>query len=236
VRLRQLALVARQLEAVVDEFCSQLGVEVAYRDPAVGYFGLQNALMAVGDQFIEVVSPVRDDTTAGRYLARRAGDGGYMVLLQVADLASAKAHATEAGVRFVWDGEGPGIKGAHLHPKDIGGAIVSFDQADPADSWGWAGSEWRAQVRTDTVRDIAAAELQSPDPRALARRWSEVLGLDLLDGPDGVPIIRLDGAALRFVPDTDGRGEGLSAIDVTAIDRSRIGEVIPIGGVKFQLV
>ena len=87
MRLRQLVVVARDLEPVVDEICQKLGVEVCYRDPGVRHFGLRNALMAVGDCFIEVVSPIQDGTAAGRYLERRGGDGGYMLLLQVDDLA-----------------------------------------------------------------------------------------------------------------------------------------------------
>ncbi|TFG92391.1 MAG: hypothetical protein E4H11_09500, partial [Myxococcales bacterium] len=82
VRLRQVAFVARELEPVVEALCDVLDVEVAYRDPGVGVFGLHNALMPLGDSFLEVVSPERLGTTAGRLLERRGGDGGYMVIVQ----------------------------------------------------------------------------------------------------------------------------------------------------------
>ncbi len=86
------------------------------RTRAWGSFGLQNAVFTAGDTFVEVVSPVREGTTAGRYLERRGGDTGYMAIFQVA--------------------------GTHLRPRDVPGAIVSIDWADPPGSWRWAGPAW----------------------------------------------------------------------------------------------
>ncbi|HZU74096.1 MAG TPA: VOC family protein [Acidimicrobiales bacterium] len=236
MRIRQLALVAAELDPVVDRLCSDLGLEVAYRDPGVGAFGLHNAVIPVGNQFLEVVSPVREGTTAGRYLERRQGDGGYMVIIQVPDLASARKRVENSGVRVVWEGSVEGIAGMHLHPKDIGGAIVSFDQADPPEGWPWAGPDWRDHVRTDVVSGIAAAEIQSSEPAKLARRWAEVIGVDAVDAPGGASAIGLDEGVIRFVPDSNGRGEGLSGIQLTTADRSRAGATLDIGGVTFKLV
>ena len=70
IRLRQVALVARDLEAVVDDLRTSFGIDVAHRDPAVASFGLQNAVLPVGNQFIEVVSPTREGTAGGRQLER----------------------------------------------------------------------------------------------------------------------------------------------------------------------
>jgi len=68
----------------------------------VGQFGLTNAVFAVGDTFVEVVAPARPDTTAGRYLERRGGDGRYMAIFQVPDLAAARRRLASLGVR--WSG------------------------------------------------------------------------------------------------------------------------------------
>ena len=87
LRMRQICLVARELAPVVDEFRAALGLEVCHRDPGVGKYGLENALFPIGHNFLEVVAPVREGTTAGRYLDRRGGDGGYMVITQCDDLA-----------------------------------------------------------------------------------------------------------------------------------------------------
>jgi hypothetical protein len=222
LRLRQVALVAHDLDAVVGDLCTTLGLEVCFRDPGVGFFGLRNALMPVGDTLLEVVSPLREGTAAGRYLERRRGDGGYMAMFQVDDLAAERARLDRLGVRIVWQGEGDGISGMHLHPADVGGAIVSFDVATPPDSWGWAGPTWREHVRTGVVQRIAAVELQSDDPSRLARRWAEVLG-----GPSDF---------VRCTTASDGRGEGIGGLDLVATDRNRAGERIDVAGVRVNLV
>ena len=141
MRLRQVALVAHHLEPVVDDLCAALGITVAFRDPAVAAFGLHNAVMPLGDTFLEVVSPLQSNTTAGRYLERRGGDGGYMVILQCDDLDADRRRVAELGVRVVWSLDLPDIRGTHLHPRDVGGAILSLDAAEPPDSWRWAGPE-----------------------------------------------------------------------------------------------
>src|SRR5258705_9635637 len=82
MRLRQIALVAGDLEKTVDDLCAVLGLEVCYRDPGVAEFGLRNALMPIATSFLEVVSPQQPGTTAGRLLEKRRGDGGYMVVVR----------------------------------------------------------------------------------------------------------------------------------------------------------
>ncbi|HET6810280.1 MAG TPA: VOC family protein [Acidimicrobiales bacterium] len=236
MKLRQLVLVATDLEAVVGQLTSALGIEVAYRDPGVAAFGLVNAVMPVGDQFLEVVSPARPDSAAGRYLERRRGDGGYMAIVQVPDLDAARNRVTDLGIRIVWEGAVPGIRGMHLHPADVGGAILSLDEADPPDDWPWAGADWKAHVGTQVVGGFTAAEIQSDDPYGMARRWGQVLAVDPVDGPDGSAVLGLDAGLLRFVRPRDERGPGLTGICLQATDRSRAGEDMVIGGVGFRLV
>ena len=131
IRLRQVALVAADRDAVVADLCTFLGVSVCFEDPGVAVFGLHNALMTIGDQFLEVVSPTTEGTTAGRLIDKRGGDGGYMAIFEVDDLDRRVEHVTELGVRIVWSGDFPEIRGRHLHPRDVGGAIVSLDQPEP---------------------------------------------------------------------------------------------------------
>ncbi|MHB1911434.1 MAG: VOC family protein [Acidimicrobiales bacterium] len=236
MRLRQLVLAVAELDPVVEELCGFLGVEICYRDSGVANFGLHNALMVVGDQFLEVVSPIREGTTAGRFLERKGGDAGYMVIFQVPDLAAARRRVDAASMRVVWEGSVPGIRGMHLHPADIGGAIVSLDQADPADGWPWAGPEWREHARPETVSGFAAAHIHAGSPSAMAARWGAVLGIDPVVDASGSCAIGLDDAVVRFHRPEDDRGEGLVGIDLTASDRSRAGDSALIGGVTFRLL
>lgn len=248
MRLRQVALVARALDAVVADCCAVLGIEVAFRDPDVAVFGLANAVMPIGDAFLEVVSPVAAGTTAGRFLDRRGGDGGYMVIVQTDDLAADRRRLADLGVRVVFEATFDDISCAHLHPRDVGGAILSLDVARPPESWRWAGPTWRAAVRTEVSAAIVGVELQADDPVALAERWGAILGR-VPSAPDagGAITIALDDGAIRFVPRRDGRGDGIAALEVRMRDRPRAlaaaharglaveGDAVALGGVRLRL-
>jgi len=247
MRVRQFVVVARDLDSVVEDFRAALGIEVAFNDPLVKEFGLKNAVMPVGDTFLEVVSPIDPNATAERYLQRRRGDGGYMLILQSDELDRDRARLEGAGVRTIWKLDLPQIRGTHLHPKDTGGTLLSLDDATPPDSWHWAGPVWPSRVRRDVVSGIAAAELQSDDPGALARRWSEVLGKPAREITPKRFTIALDGGEVRFVEERDGRGEGLVAFDVKVVDRDKVlagakrrgcaidGDRVTIAGVRVGL-
>jgi hypothetical protein len=252
IRLRQIALVARELAPVVDDFRAIFGLEVGHRDPGVKAFGLENALLPVGGQFLEVVAPIQENTAGGRYLERRKGDGGYMVICQCDDHAPRKRRVAQLGIRKVLEDDTPEYCTMQLHPRDTGGSFleIDFQAGDLAPDGPWlpAGRNWKPAVRTDVVRAIAAAEIQSPEPSALASRWSEIVEIPVKPDAQGNPSIHLENASIRFVPETDGRGEGLGGVDLLVADRTRALEaaerrghrisddLIDICGVRFKLV
>lgn len=219
IRLRQVALVARQLDTAVDELCNALGLTVCYRDPGVGAFGLHNALMCIGDQFLEVVSPVTEGTTAGRLLDKRGGDGGYMAIYEVDDLDRREAAVAAADIRVVWSGDLPNIRGRHLHPADVGGAIVSIDQPVPNGAWHWGGPHWVAHRDNSVVTGIAGVVVGATDPAAMRQRWRAA---DVEH-------------AVTFQP-AGPRGEGIDELEVVAADRRRAGEHMRLCGVTVRLV
>jgi hypothetical protein len=220
LRLRQVALVADELAPVVEDLEAVLGLEVAFRDPGVKTFGLENAVIPVGTQFLEVVAPIQEGTTAGRYLQRRKGPGGYMVITHTDDHARRKARVEELGIRTVFGFEDHGYTCMQLHPRDTGGSFLEIDRQeggeDPNGPWHPAGPSWQSAVRTSVVDGITGVEIQGDDPAALAARWSEIVEIPLQGGP--TPSLPLDNATVAFVPDRDGRGEGLSAVTLSAVD------------------
>jgi hypothetical protein len=222
MRLRQVALAATDLAATVEALTDVLDIEVGFKDPGVGVFGLDNAVMPVGETHLEVVSPVRDDATAKRWIEKRGGDSGYMVILQCDDyahLAAEAARARQAGAQVVWEGEHEGGRTVHFHPRALG-AILSFDAMPAWDDWVWGGPDWRSHVRTRTVSGICGVELESPDPERLAAHWGRVVGVAPKPDAAGRPRIELRrGGRLVFVPGEDG--EGLAGVELTLADPAR---------------
>ena len=219
IRIRQIALVARDLEEAVRDLSAALDVDVIYRDPGVAHFGLHNALFCIGDQFLEIVSPIADNTTAGRLLHKRGGDGGYMAIYDTDNVDELVAHAKQRGVRFVWEGSVPGIRGHHMHPRDTSGTLVSIDQTDIPGEWPWAGRKWKERRMSTVTTGIVSYEVAVNDPRETSDRWTE-LGIN---------------HDVAFTPLT-AQGEGVHTILLRAVDPARHGEEFVAVGTTFRLV
>jgi hypothetical protein len=251
MRLRQIALASHDLDAVTRDLNTVFGIKVAYNDLGIHHYGLKNAVMAAGGGFLEVVQPIAPDASAGRFLARRGGDAGYMVIIQSADAEAERARVVGLGVRVVDDIDTKAYRASHFHPADFGGMLVSLDQQrtvtdylEPEGDWWPAGKDWRA-AQAPSGLDLAGITLESADPAALAGLWSRLLDTppDPAD-PLRLPLKRGD---VRFAA-----GERpmtwISIIDLkvadpaAALDRARAagldvtGDGVLIGGVRFRPV
>jgi len=246
MRLRQAALVAEDLEPVSALLCDVFRVGAPFRDPGVEIFGLHNVVLPIGDTFLEVVSPLRADTAAGRYHDRQGGDGGYMLLLQSDDFDIDRARIDALGVRVVWSADLPDIRAMHLHPRDTGGTLLSIDQPLPAATWRWGGPNWE-QRGSALASGITAAEIRSPAPGTLAARWAEVIGRPARRDGDRYHI-DLETGGLRFCAAAAGQLERLQAIDVATTAAEEIREraqacgalatdgSLALGGIRIVLV
>ncbi len=255
IHLRQVALVASALAPAVDDLRTIFDIEVCHVDPGLAIWGLENTLLPVGHNFIEVVAPTKAGTAAGRYLERRNGDGGYMVICQADSLATqagCRQHATALHVRVAYESdERDGFNLMQLHPRDLEAAFFEIDWDADGDFHGrWepaGGTGWTRQVRTGRVQDIAGVELQCEDPPALAQKWAAIAGVTA-DLRHDHPLVALDNATLRFVEIADGRGAGLGGVDLVVSDRRAIlndaksrgcyvnENLVTICGTRFHLV
>ena len=129
--LRQLVMVSNLRDPIVNNLRDLFDIKVSFNDPGVAHFGLENAVLPVGKDFLEVVSPVKENTTAGRYLNRRGGDGGYMVIIQVDDFFETLNIVKENNITVVWESEHPEARAIHLQPKGIGGSNTFIRLDEP---------------------------------------------------------------------------------------------------------
>ncbi|MEY2474631.1 MAG: hypothetical protein QOK28_3960 [Actinomycetota bacterium] len=224
LRLRQVVIAASDLGSTRTRIEDEFGLPHVWADPGVAHFGLRNALYAIGDCFLEVVSPKSPDAPAQRFLDRAGRDAGYMVIVQTTDpIDDVRARADELGVRIVFTAEGDGVTGLHFHPADTEGALLSIDRCTDDAAWPWAGPAWETAPDRG-YRSIARAVFAVDEPADVAARWARLLGTDA----DGARVALPD-AALEFTASGDGR-RGLCAVDLVGPSHAPV----EIGGVTFS--
>ena len=226
IHLRQVALVAADLKHATNVLTDVLGSPVCHVDEAVAEWGLANVLIPIGTDLLEVVAPTGPDTAAGRYLDRRGGDGGYMVITQAATekaQTSCRERATSKGVRVAYERQRPnGYRLMQLHPADMRASFLEIDVDPEHDFYGnWnpaGGRDWQTYIDRSRTDSLAGVQLQSEDPEALANHWAQVLGLPVTEWQQA-PAIALNNANLVFHPVRDGRGPGLGGVYIRVTDR-----------------
>ncbi|MYD43850.1 MAG: hypothetical protein F4W90_08160 [Gammaproteobacteria bacterium] len=120
LRLRQICLLARDLEWTSNLLCAAFDAQVVFRDPRMAAGGeLTNTHIRLGDSFLETVSPsdfAWEASTTQTRLLERNGDCGYMAIVQVPDvaIASQSMAAQGKGIGMVSGGlvECPGSPGS----------------------------------------------------------------------------------------------------------------------------
>ncbi|NOX50945.1 MAG: hypothetical protein GXP16_10490 [Gammaproteobacteria bacterium] len=199
MNLRQIALAAVSLNPYREQLFELLGVDKDYQDPGVAEFGLVNSVMSIGDSFLEIVAPAKENTAVSRTLARRQAPAcGYMLLLQVNNFVEFERQIADTKLRKIWQTERDEVSACHIHPKDIGGAIVSFDEMRPPADWLWGGPNWRNQRATNVTR-IMGCQMSSPDPDTLAERWSKIMATPLEQKDQHLTLSFSDGTFIQFV-------------------------------------
>lgn len=217
MRLRQIALVAHDLEPYVQDLEAVLGIHVSHRDPNVAAYGLVNVVFPVGGEFLEIVQPVKDDASAARYLKRRGGDAGYMVLFHSGNALTHRARLEAKGLRKIAEQEDENYVFTHFHPGDFDGVLTSIDSVggitdplEPYCDWPFAGPDWKSFSSDANVLGMPAATIQTRDPAAAAKRWADHLNSSV----DESNTVSFESGKIRFVLPVDEDGTGVIGIDV----------------------
>lgn len=84
---------------------------------------LTEQTVPLGGEIIEVVSPFKPNTTAGRLLEKR-GDGGYMIIMQTEDAKKRRENIEANGLaKVIYDYDHGDTVCVQYHPKGIKGAL-----------------------------------------------------------------------------------------------------------------
>ncbi len=123
------AIAVRDLDAAIAWYEEAFGATVAHRE-IVERDGVEEALLKVADSYVQLLTPTREDSPVGKYLAAK-GEGLHHVGYRVADCGVALEAAKAAGVRSIDDVPRPGSRGttvAFLHPKTSFGTLIELVQ------------------------------------------------------------------------------------------------------------
>jgi methylmalonyl-CoA/ethylmalonyl-CoA epimerase len=123
------AIAVNDLEAAIAWYGDVFGATVAHRE-RVESDGVEEALLAVADSFIQLLTPTRDDSPVAKYLANK-GEGLHHVGYRVADCAQALQSVKDAGGRVIDEAPRPGSRGttvAFIHPKTSFGTLIELVQ------------------------------------------------------------------------------------------------------------
>jgi methylmalonyl-CoA/ethylmalonyl-CoA epimerase len=125
--LDHVALAVVDLDATLAEYSRLFGAEPLYRE-VVEEQGVEEAMIAVGGSFIQLLQPLDADTPVGRFLQTR-GEGMHHIALAVADIETALEHLKAEGARLVDEKPRRGGRGARIafvHPKVFAGTLVEL--------------------------------------------------------------------------------------------------------------
>jgi hypothetical protein len=243
LRLRQICLVEKNLPRVIADMQTIFGVKLAYQDPNVRRYGLENALFPFGLAFIEIVSPVEPDTAAERFLERGGGVGGYMAIFNCNDPQRRAQHANAIGVRTAHVIDHHGFHGVQLHPRDCRAAMIEFDHSEGEEDIRGAyhsagGTGWTHAIKTDVTKRLVEIVIESPNPADIGQHWSRIVELPFAPDGEGGRIAS-DMTAIRFAKGEGGR-EVLRTLVLDVADRAgiveraaKLGYPVSAAGVAF---
>jgi methylmalonyl-CoA/ethylmalonyl-CoA epimerase len=123
------AIAVNDLEAAISYYRDTFGAEVDHRE-VVESDGVEEALLKVADSYVQLLTPVRDDSPVAKYLERK-GEGLHHVGYRVADCAAALESVRAQGGRLIDDAPRPGSRGttvAFVHPKGAFGTLIELVQ------------------------------------------------------------------------------------------------------------
>jgi methylmalonyl-CoA epimerase len=124
-----IAIAVNDLDAAVDYYRATYGVEPVHRE-VVDKDGVEEVLLQVADSYIQLLTPVRDDSPVAKYLEKK-GEGLHHVGYRVDDCAAALDRVKAEGHRVIDEAPRPGSRGttvAFVHPKTAFGTLIELVQ------------------------------------------------------------------------------------------------------------
>ena len=121
------AIAVRDLDAAIEWYGSAFGAVVVHRE-VVEHDDVEEALLAVSDSYIQLVTPTSEKSPVARFLEQH-GEGLHHVGYRVKDCAAALESVKASGARLIDEVPRPGSRGttvAFVHPKGAFGTLIEL--------------------------------------------------------------------------------------------------------------
>jgi len=121
------AIAVHDLDAAIERHRQLYGAEPMWRE-VVEEQGVEEAMIPVGGSFVQLLSPLGEDTPVGRFLTKR-GEGLHHVAYAVSDIEATLDELRAQGARLVDETARPGGRGARIafvHPAAFAGTLVEL--------------------------------------------------------------------------------------------------------------
>jgi methylmalonyl-CoA epimerase len=131
-RIDHVGVAVPEIDSALGLWRDGLKLDVAHRE-IVPEQGVEAVLLTVGENHIELLAPLGEDTPVGKFLAKR-GPGMHHIAYQVSDIEATLRALGEAGLPLIDKTPRVGIGGAlvaFLEPKGTGRVLTEIVQ--PAD-------------------------------------------------------------------------------------------------------
>ncbi|MCW3030232.1 MAG: methylmalonyl-CoA epimerase [Solirubrobacterales bacterium] len=128
-RIDHIGVAVAQIEPALALYRDSFELDVAHRE-VVEDQGVEAVLLDVGENHVELLAPLGDDTPVGKFLAKN-GPGLHHVAYQVGDIDRALDAIKAAGLQLIDERPRTGIRGsrvAFLHPRSSGGVLTEIVQ------------------------------------------------------------------------------------------------------------
>lgn len=126
------AIAVRDIEAAIKYYRDVVGAILEHRE-TIESDGVEEALLRISDTYIQLVTPVRDDSPVAKFLSNR-GEGLHHVGIRVKDCAGALEEFRLAGAQTIDQVPRQGSRGttvAFVHPKSNFGTLIELVQENP---------------------------------------------------------------------------------------------------------
>jgi len=126
-RIDHIGIAVEDLDAALALYEGRFAMAQSYRE-VVEEQGVEAVLLDLGENHVELLRPLGEETPVGRFLARK-GPGIHHVAYQVPDIDAALAALQEAGMRTIDERPRIGIRGsrvAFLHPAATGAVLTEL--------------------------------------------------------------------------------------------------------------